>query len=109
MQSGDLVFSHSLTKHIAYDYRVYADMDGKVYDDVYGFWQPHPTGSADGFIPASFTSQNLISVEEISSSVDDPWLDADATETIGNNVDVFFNSLLLPNGTYDLSFEGGAY
>ncbi|WP_395376273.1 M36 family metallopeptidase [Marinicella sp. W31] len=98
-----------VTYEATYGYRVYADEGGYPLPDVYGMNQPHPFQKANGFFPASTVEQNLVFVDEFSETSDDPWLDANASETAGNNVDVFFNSLLLPGIGYDGSFEGGAY
>ncbi|MCG8433876.1 MAG: M36 family metallopeptidase, partial [Gammaproteobacteria bacterium] len=88
----------------AYNYRVFTDTQGVPFEDPYGRNQPHPTGTPDGFIPTIPAPQQLISVAEISERVDDPWLPDGATETVGNNVDAFYNSIIKEDGEFDLFF-----
>ena len=106
-EDGQLLQKTSLTHAVAYNYKVYADNNGLPADSVYGSTQPHPTGTPDDTQPSVFADQVIVNVEEISVTVNDPWLPAGATETVGNNVDIFFNSLLLPDGTYDNNFSDG--
>lgn len=46
---------------------------------------PHPTGSPSGFTP-TFGSMDLVTLQNYPFSRNDPWLPADATNTLGNNV-----------------------
>ena len=108
-EDGSVLARYPITHEATYGYRVYADEDGYPLPDVYGMNQPHPDQKPSGFFPGTTISQNMLFVDEFAETSDDPWLDDNATETAGNNVDVFFNSLLLPGGFYDNSFEGGAY
>lgn len=79
-------------------YRVFAAADGHPYVDPYGFTNPHPSGSADGYKPAVLAPMNLLSLVKGPISRNDPWLADDASETRGNNVDAFFNAEVLVDG-----------
>lgn len=46
---------------------------------------PHPTGSPSGFTP-TFGSMDLVTLQNYPFARNDPWLPADATNTLGNNV-----------------------
>lgn len=92
----------------AFSYRVFTDANGTPLDDPYGNNQPHPTGMADGFLPTVPAPQPLITTAEFSAQVDDPWLPDGATETRGNNVDAFYNSIITADGVFDLSFSDPA-
>lgn len=110
LHEGSVLKKTSVTDHATFAYRVYADEAGRPYTDPRGHTQPHPTGVPDGWSPASAVPQQMIEVDDTSVSASGPWLPTGATETVGNNIDVFFNSLLLPNGTYDDNFTpGGAW
>lgn len=92
----------------AFSYRVFTDANGEPLDDPYGRSQPHPTGIPDGFLPTVPAAQPLITLAERSLLVDDPWLPDNATETVGNNVDAFYNSIITATGEFDLSFTDPA-
>lgn len=109
-EDGTVLRKASVTDRAAFGYRVYAEADGHPFDNPFGFTEPHPTGVPDGSAPFVAEPQNVVFVEGLSGVSGDPWLPDDATETVGNNLDVFFNSLLLPDGTYDslFNFEPGS-
>jgi len=102
---GRVLKSASVTDHLAFDYRVYEG------DDPFGHSQPHPTGIPDGFRPSVEDPPVLMHIDELSVVRDDPWLPPGATETLGNNVDAFFNSIREVDGSCDSSFDdsGGAW
>ncbi len=106
-RNGTILREASVTDSAAFGYRVYAGADAHPYDNPFGYTEPHPTGVPDGSAPGTVAPRNLVFVESLSASAGDPWLAADATETAGNHADVFFNSLLLPDGTYDFLFNTG--
>ncbi len=108
-RSGKHLAKSSLTHELSFDYKVYTLPNGTPADSVFGSTQPHPTGMPDNIQPSVFADQTMVTLETTAAS-GDPWLDDAATSTIGNHVDVFFNSLLLPDGTYDNLFSvGGAW
>ncbi len=92
----------------AFGYRVFTDAQGEPFDDPYGRSQPHPTGMPDGFLPDVPAPQQLIFTAEQSQLVDDPWLPDGAQETLGNNADVFFNSIITADGQFDFTFTDPA-
>ena len=108
-ENAQVLRRYSVTHEATYGYRVYADESGYPLPDVYGMNQPHPFQRANGFFPTTAVQQKMVFVDEFAETSDDPWLGANASETAGNNVDVFFNSLLIPGIGYDGGFEGGAY
>jgi len=91
----------------AYTYRVYADAEPELpFQNPYGDTSPHPTNTPGGAPPASFVSQTDFTISELSSTSNDPWLADDATETVGNNVDVFFNFTRGTDGVFDFFGDG---
>jgi hypothetical protein len=92
---GRRVLSHrSLVESDAFSYRVFAEPTGELHplDGPLADYSPHPTGMPDGTYPA-YVASSLITVEGLNhppnSPVSDPWLDADRTETLGNNVEAY--------------------
>lgn len=84
---------------LAFSYRVYAESTGNFlpYTSPIGRSNfPHPTGKPDGVV-ASFVAPNLITLANFPFSRNDPWLDANATKTKGNNVEAFAD-LFSPDG-----------
>jgi hypothetical protein len=86
---GRLLWRASLTAHEAFTYRVWADpngdhipMDGPLVDST-----PHPTGVPENIQPA-FAAPILIQMDGFNKNKD-PWLDASATYTFGNNVQAY--------------------
>lgn len=74
-------------------YRVFTDRAGNPYADAYGFTVPHPTAVRDGWRPHVPAPMNLVRLRHGPISTGDPWLEPDATQTLGNNVDAFFHGL----------------
>jgi large repetitive protein len=87
---GTLLFRNNLTVEDAFTFRVWADptsfipFDGPHGNDA----TPHPTGTPDRY-QAPFVAPNLITVQNVPFSRNDPWLPANATQTTGNNVDAY--------------------
>ncbi len=94
---GRMLLRKSLKAYEAFQYRVWAD-DTAPYTPKDGpgeDWTPHPTGISDHSIGA-FTTPTLISMEGFNTNpagTADPWLPAAATETVGNNVDAYTDSV----------------
>ncbi|HPF74100.1 MAG TPA: M36 family metallopeptidase [Xanthomonadaceae bacterium] len=89
---GKLLFRKDLVEQDAFTYRVYGESSAPFTPFVGpqgrdGF--PHPTGTPDGYQPASFVTPNDINLQNAPFSRNDPWLPAGATETTGNNVDAY--------------------
>jgi hypothetical protein len=88
---GAMLFRRNQTSDAAFSYRVYAEPTG---DNLpfpsaagrNGF--PHPTGTPDGY-QAPLVAPNLITLQNLPFSKNDPWLPPTATRTIGNNVEAF--------------------
>ncbi|MEP7330373.1 MAG: M36 family metallopeptidase, partial [Betaproteobacteria bacterium] len=92
---GRILFRHNQTAEVAFSYRVYAEADG-IHLPLPGpngrNGYPHPTGTPDGY-QGPFVPPNLVTLESIPFSKNDPWLAPGATKTIGNNVESFTNML----------------
>jgi hypothetical protein len=82
-----------LTQADAFDYRVWVDADGRPHDGPQVDFSPYPTPTGDlTTLPELDPSPTLMSVEGLNTSpggTPDPWLDASATQTFGNNVDAY--------------------
>lgn len=94
-----LLYRRNQTSHAAFSYRVFAEAGtGNLPlpnpSGRNGF--PHPTGMPDGY-RGPYVQPNLITLQNISFSRNDPWLPEGSTRTIGNNVDAFAN-LMSPLG-----------
>ena len=89
---GAVLSRVSLTAYDAFNYRVWADgADKRPMDDPTWDWTPSPTGRPDGNYPP-FVPPPLISMEGFNrqgKGNPDPWLPANATETVGNNIDAY--------------------
>jgi len=81
----------------AYTYRVWAAANGYPFDSPAGN-AVHPKVNAvpDGY-QAPLLAQSDITVANFPFSMNDPWLPAGATETLGNNVDAY-SDLFSPDG-----------
>ncbi|MDC0723594.1 M36 family metallopeptidase [Nannocystis bainbridge] len=90
-----LLMRHDGTHH-AHQYRVYADPgDRRPLDGPLADFNPHPTG-VPGVVPDGYSDAALVMVEGLNTNpegVPDPWLPANATQTVGNNVDAYTDSL----------------
>lgn len=86
-----VLFRHNQTADVAFSYRVFAEATGNNLpfpgpNGRNGF--PHPTGIADGY-QGPFVTPNLITLQNLPFSRNDPWLAPGATTTLGNNVEAF--------------------
>ncbi|WP_225408769.1 myxosortase-dependent M36 family metallopeptidase [Stigmatella hybrida] len=89
--NGRVLFRNNLTVSDAFSYRVWAQSTAPFLPDdgpqgTVG--TPHPTGMPDGYQPP-FAAPNLVTLQNAPFSRNDPWLPANATETVGNNVDAY--------------------
>ena len=91
---GELLLRRSLTKDASYSYRVYAhpashpDNALRPIDSPYGDLTPVPAGDLQ---PAYITA-NDISIEELASTHNAPWLPDGATTLIGNHAEVYLDT-----------------
>lgn len=102
---GSVLARRDLVANDAFTYRVWAETGGtnRPLDGPNVDFTPHPTAAPDGTSPV-FVAPELITVEGFNTSPNgtpDPWLPANATETVGNNTDTYAD-LSDPNG-----FGGG--
>lgn len=88
---GRVLHRKNLIAHEAYQYRVYADADGRPLDSPLEDYNPHPKGEpVDGPVDPVFPT--LVSMEGFNTNPDgvpDPWLPPGAKETVGNNIDAY--------------------
>ncbi|HEX6927852.1 MAG TPA: M36 family metallopeptidase [Gammaproteobacteria bacterium] len=103
-EDGRLLRHDNLIREAAHSYRVFTDAAGTPLVDANGNTFPHPTASADGWLPGPPALMQLITLDHAGLSTADPWLPAGATHTVGNNVDAFFNSLIADGSVW--SWEG---
>jgi hypothetical protein len=98
---GRVLDRHDLTADVAFRYRVFADADaeGRPADGPTADYTPHPTGVPDNSDPA-FVPSVIVTAESFKSEpagAVDPWLPANAVQTLGNNVDAYAD-LFTPDG-----------
>ena len=86
---GRVLWQTALTRSESFSYRVFAEtsgdhapLDGPLVDSA-----PHPTGTPDRYQPG-FGAPALVDMAGFNKNMD-PWLDASATYTFGNNVRAF--------------------
>jgi MYXO-CTERM domain-containing protein len=94
---GRVLYRADLVAYEAHDYRVWADGTGdkRPLDGPTADFLPHPTGQPDGSVPA-FIAPELVSMDGFNKNPKgqvDPWLPEGATETRGNNVDAYTDSM----------------
>ena len=88
---GRILERRDLTAHESFNYRVYADDEGRPLDGPLTDYTPHPLGEPAGG-PTEAVAQTLVAMEGFNHNPDDladPWLPPGATETLGNNVDAY--------------------
>jgi large repetitive protein len=120
---GEILFRHNLTvndeaKKVAeadakpvtnvvnpYTYRVWADIGGVPFDTPAGnAVHPKINATPDAVQYTPFAATNDVTLSNFPFSMNDPWLDAGATVTAGNNVDAYVD-LLTPNGLSGTDFR----
>lgn len=105
VKTGEILFKKNLTSHAAdFNYRIYADADGKPWDSPHGNVMPAPAGSdVDAYLTAPYLDASMVSLSHGPISTMDPWLADDATSTMGNNVTAYVDAIApqgLTNGDY---------
>lgn len=92
-EDGRILERRNLTAHEAYSYRVWAEQtpEGRPLDGPIEDFTPHPTGTADGVVPAPIAPVlvEMESFKSLPAGETDPWLFPGSTETSGNNVDAY--------------------
>jgi hypothetical protein len=103
--TGEVLFEKNLTSHASdFEYRVYADADGKPWDSPHGEVMPAPAGSDPAaFITQAYLAAPMVAMSHGPISTMDPWLADDATTTMGNNVTAYVDAIApqgITNGDY---------
>jgi hypothetical protein len=95
-RTGKVLFRKDLTEYEAFTYRTWADTTGKniPYDSPLG--SDYPTTPLQSLDPAQTPprtpiASSVITIDHGPISTADPWLTADAVETVGNNVDAYLD------------------
>src|SRR5262249_5082132 len=99
----------SLIASAGFSYRVWADSSGQFrpFDGPYGnAVTPSASGTLHGTPLPAFVTPNLVTLDHGPISTNDPWLPAGATETNGNNVDAYTNTIP-PDGFTGTNPDGG--
>ncbi len=101
-KTGEILFKNNLKSHAEdFNYRVYADEDGKPWDSPHGNVVPAAVGSEeDAYLTAEYLTAPMITQGYGPISTMDPWLADDATTTSGNNVTAYVDTLP-PQGLTD--------
>ncbi len=107
-ESGQMLQKALASTHLTeYKYRIYADGTPlQPFQNPYGYTSPSTLPEPGDPRPSAFVEQQDFSISELSNTVDDPWLPEGATETVGNNVDVFYNFTRTPEGVFDFGGDG---
>lgn len=101
-ETGEVLFKNSLKAHAsAFDYRVYANSDGKPWDGPHG--NVVPANDADQVDATTYLAAPLVKMTHGPISTKDAWLADGATTTSGNNVFAYIDAIA-PNG-----FSNGDY
>jgi hypothetical protein len=101
-KTGEILFKNNLTSHAEdYNYRIYADETGKPWDSPHGNVIPAPAGSdVDAYLTAEYKMAPMVTQSHGPISTMDAWLADGATETSGNNVTAYVDTLP-PQGLTD--------
>ena len=104
-ETGKILFKKNLTSHAAdFNYRIYADADGKPWDSPHGNVMPAPLGSdPEAYLTADYLEAPLVTLSHGPISTMDPWLADDAETTAGNNVTAYVDAIApqgFTNGDY---------
>lgn len=104
-ETGEILFKKDLTSHATdFNYRIYADPDGKPWDSPHGNVMPAPEGSnVDTYLTAEYLDAPLVTLSHGFISTKDAWLADDATTTAGNNVTAYVDAIApqgFTNGDY---------
>ena len=106
--SAELLEKADISAHLGdYKYRIYADSTPlQPYQNPFGYTFPTSSSEPGDPAPDTFVDQQDFTISELSNIVDDHWLPDNASELLGNNVDVFFNFTRSTDGTFDFFGDG---
>lgn len=106
--TGEILQKASISAHLdGHKYRVYADGTPlQPFQNPYGYISPSVLPEPGDARPSTFVAQQDFTISELSTSSNDPWLPENATETVGNNADVFFNFTRSPEGVFEFFGDG---
>ncbi|TXH95175.1 MAG: GlyGly-CTERM sorting domain-containing protein [Rheinheimera sp.] len=94
--TGEVLFKNNLKAHAGeFEYRVYANADGRPWDGPHG--NVVPAESADQVDATAYLAAPLVKVAHGPIKSKDLWLKSDATTTSGNNVFAYVDAIA-PNG-----------
>ena len=103
-KTGEILFKKNLTSHADFNYRYYADDNGRPWDSPHGNVIPAPADAdPDHWQIAEYLEAPMISISHGSISTMDPWLVDYSTMTKGNNVFAYVD-VVSPQG-----FSNGDY
>ncbi len=94
--TGEVLFKNNLKAHAGeFDYRIYANADGRPWDGPHG--NVVPAESADQVDATAYLAAPLVKLAHGPIKTKDLWLKSDATMTSGNNVFAYVDAIA-PNG-----------
>jgi hypothetical protein len=104
-KTDEVLFKKNLTSHAGdFNYRIYADAEGKPWDSPHGNVVPAPLGSdPDAYLTSEYLDAPLVTLNHGPISTMDAWLADDALTTSGNNVMAYIDAIA-PDG-----FTNGDY
>ncbi len=106
--TGEVLQKAPISAHLGeHEYRIYADDTPlQPFQNPYGYTSPSVLPEPGDPRPSTFVDQQDFTISELSNTVNDPWLPDNATETVGNNVDVFFNFTRDSEGVFNFFGDG---
>ncbi|MBU2277713.1 MAG: M36 family metallopeptidase, partial [Gammaproteobacteria bacterium] len=98
-ETGEVLFKNNLKAHAAdFEYRIYADKDGRPWDGPHG--NVIPATSADQVDATAYLDAPLVKLLHGPISTKDAWMKEGATTTVGNNVTAYAD-VVAPDGLTD--------
>lgn len=102
--SGEILFRHLQTEDANFKWNVWADASPPhlPYPNPHGRnYVPYPGTTSNGTIPPTVPA-NVVNLQNVPFSQNDPWLPATATVTTGNNAEAYID---LNNDGYEPGFD----
>jgi hypothetical protein len=107
-ETGEVLFKNNLKAHAAdFEYRIYADSNGRPWDGPHGNVIPAAGPEQDD--ATTYLDAPLVKLLHGPISKKDPWLLESATNTIGNNVNAYADVVApdgFTNGDYNAEITG---